>query len=368
MSVPGGSRGGARGGPGAGRGSGAGGGAGRGGAPGRSGGAAGRSGGAAGKGGAPGRSGGAAGKGGAPGKGGAAGKGAGGRAGSPASRNRAGQGRTGAAAARPARPMPVRRARPLQPPTPTAPPVDVHDPDGVRLQKVLAQAGLGSRRACEELISAGRVTVDGHLVTELGVRVDPKRVAVQVDGLPVQLDDSLVYIALNKPLGMLSAMSDPQGRDCIGDLVADRSERLFHVGRLDADSEGLILLTNDGELSNRLSHPRYEVAKVYLAEIEGQVPRDLGRRLREGIELDDGPARLDGFRVIDARPGKALLEVSLHDGRNRIVRRLLEAAGHPVVQLVRIRVGPIRLGDLRTGRTRVLSRAEVSSLMQAGGL
>jgi len=347
MSVPGGSRGGARGGPGAGRGSGAGGGAGRGGAPGRSGGTAG--------------------KGGVPGKGGAAGKGAGGRAGSPASRNRAGQGRTGAVA-RPARPMPVRRSRPLQPPTPTAPPVDVHDPDGVRLQKVLAQAGLGSRRACEELISAGRVTVDGHLVTELGVRVDPKRVAVQVDGLPVQLDDSLVYIALNKPLGMLSAMSDPQGRDCIGDLVADRSERLFHVGRLDADSEGLILLTNDGELSNRLSHPRYEVAKVYLAEIEGQVPRDLGRRLREGIELDDGPARLDGFKVIDARPGKALLEVSLHDGRNRIVRRLLEAAGHPVVQLVRIRVGPIRLGDLRTGRTRVLSRAEVSSLMLAGGL
>jgi 23S rRNA pseudouridine2605 synthase len=272
------------------------------------------------------------------------------------------------AARRPARPAPVRRARPQQRPAPAGPPVDVHDPDGVRLQKVLAQARLGSRRACEELIAAGRVTVDGHLVTELGVRIDPKRAAVHVDGMRVQLDETLVYLALNKPLGVLSAMSDPQGRECIGDLVADREERLFHVGRLDADSEGLVLLTNDGELSNRLTHPRYEVPKIYLAEIEGQVPRDLGKRLREGLQLDDGPAHVDHFRVVDARPGKALVEVTLHDGRNRIVRRLLEGAGHPVVQLVRTQVGPIRIGNLKTGRTRVLGRTEVASLMEACGL
>jgi 23S rRNA pseudouridine2605 synthase len=270
--------------------------------------------------------------------------------------------------ARPARPAAARRARPQQPPVPAGPVVDVHDPDGIRLQKVLAQAGIGSRRACEELIVAGRVTVDGHLVTELGVRIDPKRSAVHVDGMRIQLDESLVYLALNKPLGVLSAMSDPQGRECIGDLVTNREERLFHVGRLDADSEGLILLTNDGELANRLSHPRYEVTKVYLVEIEGQVPRGLGRQLRDGVELDDGPARVDGFRVVDARPGKALVEVTLHDGRNRIVRRLLEAVGHPVLQLVRTQVGPIKLGDLRTGRTRVLGRPEVASLMETGGL
>jgi 23S rRNA pseudouridine2605 synthase len=241
----------------------------------------------------------------------------------------------------------------------------VHDPGGVRLQKVLAQAGLGSRRACEELISAGRVQVDGQQVTELGVRVDPRRAVLHVDGLRVQLDDTLVTLALNKPLGVLSAMSDPQGRPTVGELVAGREERLFHVGRLDADTEGLILLTNDGELANRLAHPRYEVPKVYLAEIPGPVPRDLGRRLLDGIELDDGPARVDSFKVVDARPGKALVEIVLHDGRNRIVRRLLEEAGHPVLQLVRTQVGPIRLGDLRSGRTRVIGGAELGSLMAA---
>lgn len=218
------------------------------------------------------------------------------------------------------------------------------------------------------MISAGRVTVDGHVVTELGVRVDPRRVAVHVDGRRVQLDASLVYLAVNKPRGVVSSMSDPQGRPCLGDYVAGRQERLFHVGRLDADTEGLILLTNDGELANRLTHPSHEVPKVYLAEITGPLPRDLGRRLREGVGLDDGPATVDGFKVVDARPGKALVEITLHDGRNRIVRRLLEAAGHPVLQLVRVRIGPIRLGDLRPGRTRQLGRTEVASLMEAAGL
>jgi 23S rRNA pseudouridine2605 synthase len=232
-------------------------------------------------------------------------------------------------------------------------------PDGVRLQKVLAQAGVGSRRACEELISAGRVDVDGQRVTELGVRIDPTRQVVHVDGVRIQLDESLVYLAFNKPLGVLSAMSDPQGRPNLGDFVANREERLFHVGRLDADSEGLILLTNDGELANRLT---------YLVEVAGPVPRDLGKRLRAGIELDDGIATVDSFKVVDARPGKALLELVLHDGRNRVVRRMLAAAGHPVEQLVRTRVGPVRLGDLRQGRTRVLGQAEVGALMAAAGM
>jgi 23S rRNA pseudouridine2605 synthase len=241
-------------------------------------------------------------------------------------------------------------------------------PDGVRLQKVLAQAGVGSRRACEELIAAGRVEVDGQRVTELGVRIDPKRSVVHVDGVRIQLDESLVYLAFNKPLGVLSAMSDPQGRPNLGDFVANREERLFHVGRLDADTEGLILMTNDGELANRLGHPRYEVPKTYLVEVAGPVARDLGKRLRAGIELDDGVASVDSFKVVDARPGKALLELVLHDGRNRVVRRMLGAAGHPVEQLVRTQVGPIRLGDLRQGRTRVLGQAEVGALMAAAGM
>ncbi len=189
---------------------------------------------------------------------------------------------------------------------------------------------------------------------------------VHVDGLRVQLDDSVVTLALNKPLGVLSAMSDPQGRANLGDLVSGREERLFHVGRLDADSEGLILLTTDGELANRLAHPRYEVPKTYLVEIAvtgSAVPRHLGRQLLAGIELDDGPAAVDSFRVVDARPGHALIELILHDGRNRVIRRLMEAAGHPVLQLVRTQIGPIRLGDLRTGRHRVISGPELGSLM-----
>ena len=161
--------------------------------------------------------------------------------------------------------------------------VDVHDPDGVRLQKLLAAAGVGSRRTCENLITAGRVTVDGHLVTELGVRINPDTQTVHVDGSRVQLDESRVYLAFNKPLGVVSTMSDELGRPCVGDFVSNRKERLFHVGRLDADTEGLLLLTNDGELAQRLQHPSYGVLKTYVAQIPGPVPRDLGKRLRTGI-------------------------------------------------------------------------------------
>jgi 23S rRNA pseudouridine2605 synthase len=256
-------------------------------------------------------------------------------------------------------------ARPAEPKVPVR---DVHDPDGIRLQKLLAQAGVGSRRACEEIIAAGRVTVDGQLVRELGVRVDPERAVIHQDGLRVQLDESKVYLAINKPPGVVSTMDDERGRPALSDFVGDRKERLFHVGRLDIDTEGLLLLTNDGELAHRLQHPSFGVPKMYLAEIRGPVARDVGRRLRAGIELEEGLVSVDSFRIVDSQPGKALVEVVLHEGKQHVVRRLLEAVGHPVLQLVRTEVGPIRLGELRSGKVRGLTRDEVGRLYAAVGL
>jgi 23S rRNA pseudouridine2605 synthase len=245
---------------------------------------------------------------------------------------------------------------------------DVHVEGGVRLQKVLATAGMGSRRACEELITSGRVTVDGVPVHELGVRVDPATAAIHVDGMRIQLDTSLITLALNKPLGVVSTMHDPEGRPSLAQFVANREERLFHVGRLDAETEGLLLLTNDGELANRLSHPSHEVAKTYLAHVEGRVSAGVGHDLLRGVELEDGMARVDQYRIVDSTPQAALIEVVLHEGRNRIVRRLFEAVGHPVTRLVRTRIGPIRLGDLKPGKTRVLGKPEVASLMTEVGM
>ena len=242
------------------------------------------------------------------------------------------------------------------------------DAEGVRLQKVLAAAGLGSRRACEELIAQGRVTLDGEVVREQGVRVDPSRAVITVDGDRISTAPDLVVLALNKPIGVVSAMSDDLGRPCLGDYVADRTDRLFHVGRLDVDTEGLILLTNDGQLAQRLAHPRYEVAKTYVARIPGPVPRGLGAQLRAGVELDDGPASVDSFRVLQSAGREAMVEIVLHEGRNRIVRRLLEEVGHPVMDLARVQIGPIKLGDLRSGRWRVLGVAEVGSLHTSVGL
>jgi 23S rRNA pseudouridine2605 synthase len=238
----------------------------------------------------------------------------------------------------------------------------------VRLQKVLAAAGVGSRRACEDLITAGRVEVDGAIVRELGVRVDPEQSVVRVDGLRVDVSGVRVYLAFNKPRNVVSTMSDDRGRPNLGDYVRGRNERLFHVGRLDADTEGLILLTNDGELAHRLTHPSYEVPKTYVAEVTGPVPRDVGRRLRAGVELEDGPASVDRFRVVASDPGRAMVEVVLHEGRQRIVRRLLAAVGCPVLRLVRVQLGPVVLGDLRPGRTRRLSTKEVGELYAAVGL
>lgn len=243
--------------------------------------------------------------------------------------------------------------------------------EGVRLQKVLSQAGIASRRNAERMILDGRVEVDGRVVTELGTRVDPDSADIRVDGSRVVLDESMVYLAVNKPVGMHSTMSDDRGRPCIGDLIEHRvrgNTGLFHVGRLDADTEGLLLLTNDGELAHRLMHPSFEVPKTYLATVEGSVPRGLGKTLRAGVELDDGPARVDHFAVVDTVPGKTLVRLTLHEGRKRIVRRLLAAAGFPVRALVRTDVGPVSLGDQRPGSIRALTRKEVGELYRAVGL
>lgn len=249
--------------------------------------------------------------------------------------------------------------------------VTTGEPHGVRLQKVLSQAGIASRRLAEKMIVDGRVEVDGQLVTELGTRVDPDVSVIRVDGARIVLDDSLVYLALNKPRGMHSTMSDDHGRPCIGDLVEHRvrgNKKLFHVGRLDADTEGLILLTNDGELAHRLMHPSYEVPKTYLATVNGSVPRGLGKKLRAGIELDDGPVAVDDFAVVDAIPGKTLIRVTLHEGRKRIVRRMLAEVGFPVQTLVRTDIGTVSLGDQRPGSIRALRRNEIGELYKAVAL
>ena len=247
--------------------------------------------------------------------------------------------------------------------------VDV--PGGIRLQKALAQAGVASRRACEELIAAGRVSVDGQIVRRFGARVDPEKSEIRVDGMRVVTSQNLRYYALNKPRGVVSTMFDPEGRPTIGDYAAQIGpieERLFHVGRLDTDTEGLILLTNDGELANRLTHPRYKVTKTYLAKVPGPVPRDVIRQIRKGVELDDGFVKVDSFRVIDNIEPKALVEIRLHEGRKHIVRRLMKAVGHPVSDLARTQIGPVGLNNLKSGTIRALTSQEVSELYTAAGM
>jgi 23S rRNA pseudouridine2605 synthase len=239
------------------------------------------------------------------------------------------------------------------------------DNEGIRLQKVLADAGIGSRRQCEQLIADGRVTVDGKTIGWFGARVDPERAIIHVDGRRVQTRAAMRYYAVNKPRGVVSTMSDPEGRATLADYVTDVPERLFHVGRLDTDTEGLILLTNDGELSHRLTHPKYGVAKTYLAEIPGPVKRDLGKRLQEGMRLSDGWAKADRFRVVEELGRRVMVEVTLHEGRKHIVRRLLAGAGHPVRRLARTEFGPIRLGPLRPGTIRALTQREIGELYKS---
>ncbi|MFD7861300.1 pseudouridine synthase [Streptomyces sp. NPDC059783] len=239
--------------------------------------------------------------------------------------------------------------------------------EGERLQKVLARAGMGSRRACEELIEQARVEVNGEIVVEQGMRVDVHKDEIKVDGLTVAAQ-SYLFFALNKPAGVVSSMEDPDGRQCLGDYVTNRETRLFHVGRLDTETEGIILLTNHGELAHRLTHPKYGVKKTYLAAIQGPLPRDLGKRLKDGIQLEDGYARADHFRVVENTGKNYLVEVSLHEGRKHIVRRMLAEAGFPVDRLVRTGFGPIPLGDQKSGWLRRLTNTEVGMLMREVGL
>ena len=235
--------------------------------------------------------------------------------------------------------------------------------DGVRLQKVLAEAGLASRRVAEQMIADGRVEVNGDIAV-LGRRVDPSRDVVRVDGSRVPTARQHRYVMLNKPRGVVTTMDDPQGRHTVAEYMP-RGSRLFYVGRLDADTSGLLLLTNDGELANRLTHPRYEVSKTYVAAVEGWVNAVSLQRLRDGVELDDGPLKPDSVKVLQASSHGSLLRISLHEGRNRVVRRLLEAVGHPVVDLSRVAVGPMRLGTLKVGETRDLTREELGALLDA---
>ena len=228
--------------------------------------------------------------------------------------------------------------------------------EGARLQKVLARAGVGSRRTCEDLIAAGRVTVDGR-VAVLGRRVDPDMALIEVDGAPIGVRPGLVHYLLNKPTGVVTTADDPKGRPTVVGLVPD-DPRVFPVGRLDVDTEGLLLLTNDGELTQRLTHPSYGVEKEYVVEVRGAPTRAVLRRLREGIELNDGPTAPARAALLDA----SVVRLTIHEGRNRQVRRMCEAVGHPVVRLVRTRIGPIADRSLAPGAWRALSVQEVRAL------
>ena len=243
--------------------------------------------------------------------------------------------------------------------------------EGIRLQKVLAKAGVASRRMSEKLIDAGRVEVDGKIVTEQGMRIDPDKSIVRVDGVRVRIDNDLQYFVLNKPRGVQCTMSDDMGRPCVGDIVGekvDAGQRLFHVGRLDAATEGLLLLTNDGELANRLMHPKYEGAKTYLATVVGEADRKLVRALKNGVELDDGPAKADYVQIVDVHQGKSIVRVELHEGRKHIVRRMLKEAGYPVERLVRTKIHTVQLGEQTPGALRALNNAELTSLYKAVGM
>ena len=245
--------------------------------------------------------------------------------------------------------------------------------EGVRLQKVLAAAGIASRRACEILISEGRVEVNSEIVVEQGRRVDPERDVIRVDGARIPPPRRHRYLALNKPRGVVTTMSDPEGRRTVADLVTvGGKERLFHVGRLDTDTEGLLILTNDGDFAHRLAHPSYQVPKTYIAEVGGLVGEQALSRLRRGITLEDGPVRPTSVKIVSTAGDKTLLKITIQEGRNRIVRRTMEAVGHPVRRLSRIGIGPVRLGNLKVGEYRDLTREELGGLLdliggQAGG-
>ena len=254
--------------------------------------------------------------------------------------------------------------------------------EGVRLQKVLAAAGIASRRACEVLISEGRVEVNSEIVVEQGRRVDPERDVIRVDGARIPPPRRHRYLALNKPRGVVATMHDPEGRRSVADLLVEppgrrtastgsarraKNERLFHVGRLDTDTEGLLILTNDGDFAQRLAHPSYQVPKTYIAEVAGLVGEQTLSRLRRGITLEDGPVRPTSVKIISTAGDKTLLKITIQEGRNRILRRTMEAVGHPVRRLSRIAIGPVRLGNLKVGEYRDLTREELGGLLDLTG-
>jgi len=236
-------------------------------------------------------------------------------------------------------------------------------PEGVRLQKLMAAAGVASRRVSENLIAAGRVEVNGEVVTELGRRV-AETDAVSVDGTPIQLDTTRRYLMLNKPEGVVSSLSDERGRPDLSRFVSEFEERLFNVGRLDAQTTGLLILTNDGDLAHVLAHPSFGVMKTYVAKTKGHITPQTVAKLRKGVDLEDGPIAADKARIVgEARAHETIIEVTLHSGRNRIVRRMLEEVGHPVIDLVRRQFGPLHLGNLAPGEIRDLTKVELGQLL-----
>lgn len=230
-----------------------------------------------------------------------------------------------------------------------------------RLNKVIADAGITSRRGADELIQDGRVSVDGEIVRELGSKVDSNNSIVMVDGEIITQSLTKTYLALHKPRGVVSTMYDPEGRPSLSDFISLRTERLFHVGRLDKESEGLILLTNDGEMTFRATHPSYGLEKTYVIEYAGRLPKDAQSSLLKGIELEDGLGRVLEFKVLSP----TWIEVTIHEGRYHIIRRLMEAVGVDVLRLIRTRFGPILLGDVLEGRWRDLNKAELVNLRKA---
>jgi len=231
----------------------------------------------------------------------------------------------------------------------------------IRIQKAIANAGLMSRRAAEEAMEAGRVRLNGEPVV-LGDRVDPDKDVLTVDGAPVPVSADLETYLLNKPVGVISSASDPRGRRTVVDLI-ESSKRLYPVGRLDADSEGLILVSNDGELTNRVTHPSFGVSKRYVAELDGEITKSALRQLSEGVDLDDGPARAESARLIDAGRGRSMIEMVMMEGRNREVRRMLEAVGYPVTRLVRTAIGGLSDSKLRPGAYRRLTAADIQRML-----
>jgi 23S rRNA pseudouridine2605 synthase len=240
----------------------------------------------------------------------------------------------------------------------------------VRLQKLLAQSGVASRRKCEELMLAGEVEVDGEVVTRLGTKVDPRTAVIRVSGRRLPPASPHAYLVLNKPRGVVSTMSDPEGRPSLTDVLEERAPeygRLFHVGRLDTDTSGLLLLTNDGDFAHRMAHPSYEVDKTYVAEVDGDLKKAVVQRLLDGVTLDDGPVSVSAARIVTRGPGGrgTIVELVIHEGRNRIVRRLLDHVGHPVRRLTRTAFGPVSLGQLKAGDVRELTNDELGELLDS---